>query len=104
MPAQKVLDLATLGGAEALNLSNEIGSIEKGKKADLILIDLKNPNLIPIHNSNSLISDLVYSIKGENVDSTIVNGEFLMKNKKFTRLNPEKIYEKAEEAAEKLLS
>ncbi len=104
MPAQKVLDLATLGGAEALNLSNEIGSVEKGKKADLILIDLKNPNLIPIHNSNSLISDLVYSIKGENVDSTIVNGEFLMKNKKFTRLNPEKIYEKAEEAAEKLLS
>lgn len=104
MPAQKVLDLATLGGAEALNLSKETGSIEKGKKADLILIDLKNPNLIPIHNSNTLISNLVYSVKGENVNSTIVNGEFLMKDRKFIKLNPEKIYEKAEEAVKKLIS
>jgi 5-methylthioadenosine/S-adenosylhomocysteine deaminase len=104
MPAQKVLDLATLGGAEALNLSKEAGSVEKGKKADLILIDLRKPNLTPIHNTNTLISDLIYSVKGENVDSTIVNGEFLMKNGKFTKLNPEEIYEKAGEATEKLIS
>ncbi|MEM3151269.1 MAG: N-ethylammeline chlorohydrolase, partial [Candidatus Bathyarchaeia archaeon] len=65
---------------------------------------LKTPNLTPIHNTNTLISDLIYSIKGDHVNSTIVNGEFLMKNKEFTTLNPEKIYEKAEEAAEKLIS
>ena len=102
MPAQKALDLATLGGAEALNLRGEVGSIEEGKRADLIVVDLKAPNLRPIHGKDTVISNIVYSANGGNVDSTIVDGKILMKNKRFASLDPGAVYEGAERAAEAL--
>lgn len=79
MKAYDVLKLATINGAKALGLENEIGSIEEGKIADIILVELDNIVTKPI---NDLCSDIVYNVKGTNVVTTIINGEILMEDKK----------------------
>jgi len=91
MNAQRVLDMATLDGARCIGRENELGSVEIGKRADLVLLDLRDPNLIPIHRKETVISDLVYSANGQNVDTTIVDGKPLMVNRKFQQLDQEKI-------------
>ena len=97
--AQTVLDMATIGGANCLGIN--AGSIEEGKKADLIMIEMDKPNMIPRHN---LISNLVYSVKGCDVSTTIVNGKLLMLEREFLTLDYEKVLEDAEEAARELVS
>ncbi len=99
MSAQTVLDMATIGGANCLGIN--VGSIEEGRKADLIMIDLDKPNMIPRHN---LVSNLVYSVKGCDVSTTIVNGKLLMLEREFLTLDYEKVLEDAEEAARELVS
>jgi 5-methylthioadenosine/S-adenosylhomocysteine deaminase len=79
--AQKTLDLATIEGARALGVDREIGSIELGKRADVILLDGRAPNLIPLHSRDTVISDLVYSASSANVDTTIVDGQILMQSR-----------------------
>lgn len=74
MPAFEVLKMATINGAKALNKENEIGSIEIGKKADIILLDLDNPVTMPI---NNLLADIVYNVKGTNVVLTMVDGDVI---------------------------
>jgi len=91
--AQKVLDMATIEGARCIGREKELGSVEVGKRADLVLLDLRDPNLIPIHRKETVVSDLVYSANGYNVDTTIVDGELLMVNRKFQNLDREKIEE-----------
>ena len=88
LPAQTTLDLATREGARVLGMQAAIGSIEVGKSADMILVDTSAPNMMPIHGRDTIISDLVYSANGANVDTTIVNGEILMEKRKFTTLDP----------------
>ena len=78
MPAYEVLKIATINGAKALGLENKIGSLEVGKKADMIIIDMKSILTTPV---NNIISELVYNIKGSNVQTTIVNGKILMKDR-----------------------
>ncbi len=97
--AQTVLDMATIGGANCLGIN--AGSIEEGRKADLIMIEMDKPNMIPRHN---LISNLVYSVKGCDVSTTIVNGKLLMLEREFLTLDYEKVLEDAEEAARELVS
>ena len=97
--AQQVLDLATIGGAKVLGLENEIGSIEVGKRADIILIDLNDTTMVPNHNS---VSNLVYSATGACVDTTIVNGKVLMENKKLKTIDEKKVIEKVKEFALKI--
>lgn len=104
LPAQKVLDLATIEGAKALMIDKEVGSVEEGKTADLILVEIKAPNMMPIHGKDTVISNLVYSAKGFNVTTTIVNGKILMHEKKLKTLNENEVYEKAQEAALKLIN
>jgi 5-methylthioadenosine/S-adenosylhomocysteine deaminase len=99
LPAQQVLDLATIEGARALGVADKVGSIEAGKQADLIVVDARAPNLVPIHGAATVISDLVYSVKGANVDTSIVAGKILMKNREFQTLKENEIYEKAQEIA-----
>ncbi|MGA2460410.1 MAG: amidohydrolase [Candidatus Bathyarchaeia archaeon] len=100
--AQRVLDLATIEGARALGVSNELGSIEPGKRADLILVNMKTPNMTPIFTKDTVVSDLVYSASSSNVDTTIVDGNVLMQNRKLTTLNQEEVMSKAQEIAERL--
>lgn len=96
LPAYEVLKMATINGAKTLGLENEIGSIEEGKKADIIIIDL---NKSPLTNpKNDIISEIVYNVKAENIDTTIVNGKILMENKEFKiNINPQEIYKKCNE-------
>jgi len=88
--AHKIVDMGTIEGAKSLTLENQIGSIEVGKKADVILIDLNKIHFSPLHHSN-IISHLVYSSRGESVDTTICNGEIVMRNRKILAVDENKI-------------
>jgi len=103
LPAQKVLDLATIEGARALGADHEIGSIEAGKKADMILLDAKSPNLTPIHGKETIVSNLVYSASSGNVDTTIVDGRVLMERRTIKSLNLDEVYEETEKRASRLV-
>ena len=96
LTSDDALAMGTINGARALGLDDEIGTIEVGKKADLILIDTNNANMVP--DSSNLSSNIIYSANGSNVDTTICNGQILMENRKLTTLNEEEIYEKAKKA------
>ena len=100
LTSDEALAMGTINGAKALGLDDEIGSIEVGKKADLILIDTNNANMIP--DSSKLSSNIIYSANGSNVDTTICNGQILMENKKLTTLDENDIYQKAREAIDEL--
>jgi len=99
LPAYEVLKMATINGAKALGLEKDIGSIEEGKLADIIIIDLDDVKLKPV---NDLISEIVYNVKGNNVITTIINGKILMENRKLINDNAEEIYEKCEKIIERI--
>jgi len=82
--AQEAFELATIRGAEALHLDKEIGSLEKGKRADILIIDRDTLNQIPLYN---LYSDLVYATKASDVESVIINGRIVMRNRRLLTLN-----------------
>ena len=98
--SHEAIAMGTIKGAEALGLDDEIGSIEIGKKADIILIDTNSANMVP--DSSTLTSNIIYSANGSNVDTTICNGKILMENKKLTVLDEQEIYDKAREAIKNL--
>jgi len=101
MPAQAVLEMATINGAIALGLEKEIGSLEAGKKADIVLVDLKKPHLTPLHN---VVSHLVYSAVGGDVDTTIVDGKILMQNTEVLVLDEDKVLDQAQKTSDDLLA
>lgn len=100
VPAIKALEMATINGAKALDWGDEIGSIEVGKKADLILIDTDKSHLYPHHDQ---ISSLAYSVQGSDVDTVIVDGKILMENRIIKTLDVEKIKYMAEKHAKDLI-
>ena len=100
LTSDESLAMGTINGARALGLEDEIGTVEVGKKADLILIDTNSANMVP--DSSNLSSNIIYSANGSNVDTTICNGQILMENKKLTTLDEQDIYKKAREALDEL--
>ena len=78
MSAQTVLKMATIGGANVLGLDKLIGSIETGKQADIILVDMNQPHLTPLYNC---YSQLVYAARGADVKTSIINGKVVMKDR-----------------------
>lgn len=82
--AHDVLKMATINGAKALGIENITGSIEKGKRADIIMIDCKQAHAQPMYN---VFSQLVYSINGHDVDTVICDGEIVMSNKQVKNIN-----------------
>jgi 5-methylthioadenosine/S-adenosylhomocysteine deaminase len=88
LTAGQALEMATIGGARALHMEREIGSLETGKKADLIMVDLSDLGLTPMYN---VISHLVYAAKASDVTDTIVNGRLLMRNRRLLTLNEEAV-------------
>ena len=82
--AQQAFELATIRGAQALHLEKEIGSLEKGKRADLLVIDRDTLNQIPLYN---VYSDLVYATKASDVESVLINGRIVMRNRRLLTLN-----------------
>jgi len=100
LSSEQSIQMATINGAKALNLNKEIGSIEVGKKADIILIDTNTINLTPM--SDVISSNLVYAANGSNVNTTICNGKILMEDRKLTKLDENKIMERANIAIKEL--
>lgn len=98
LPAYEVLKMATINGAKALGLEKEIGSIEEGKKADIILLDLQEAVTNPI---NDIYSDIVYNAKGTNVKTTIINGRVVMEDRK-TEQEENEIYTKCKEIIDRI--
>jgi cytosine/adenosine deaminase-related metal-dependent hydrolase len=88
--------MSTINSAKALGKEKAIGSLEIGKKADIITIDLRSPHLVPIFNP---YSHLVYCAHGSDVKDTIVNGKFLMKNRLVLTLDEDAVIKKAQEIA-----
>ncbi len=99
LDAKTVLKMATSLGAEVLGLGKEIGTLEKGKRADIIVVDLNSPHLCPVYDP---LSAMVYSANGADVKDVIVNGRLLMKDRKFISLDPVKIMEQVRGIARKI--
>ena len=88
LPAYQTLEMATINGAKALHWDDEIGTLEVGKHADLILVDIDKPHFAPW---NNVVSDLVYSAQGSDVKTTIVDGKVIMKDYEVLTMDVEKI-------------
>ncbi len=102
LPAQKVLDLATIDAARAVRMDGLIGSIEVGKRADLIILDGRAPNLRPSRPS-SMVSNIVYSSFGTNVKTVLCDGKIVMRDRKMITMDEERTLSEAEDAARALL-
>ena len=97
--AEEALSMCTLRAARALGAEQELGSLEAGKKADLALLNLREPQMMP---RNSLVSSLCYSASGYEVETVLVDGEILMENREFRTIDAEKVYFEAARRAERL--
>jgi 5-methylthioadenosine/S-adenosylhomocysteine deaminase len=103
IPPEKALEMATVDGARALHWEKEIGSLEKGKKADLIIVDTQRSNWIPIHDF-SMVPNLVYSGEGADVETSIIDGRVVMENRKILTIDVESVLKRAQKAAEDIIS
>lgn len=97
---EQALEMGTLNGAKALLWDKETGSIEAGKKADLVLFDMNTPEWQPIID---VVRNLVYSASGQSVDTVIVDGNIVVENKKMTTVDEQYFIEKAQERSEAIL-
>jgi 5-methylthioadenosine/S-adenosylhomocysteine deaminase len=89
LPAKQALRIATVGGARALGLENEIGSLEAGKRADVIIVNLNSLQSTP--NTKDLVSALVYSGQTSDVQSAVIDGKVVMKDRKLLTIDEEKV-------------
>jgi len=96
LPIRKVIEMATIDGARALGIDSMVGSIEVGKRADIILLDFNKPHLTPNHN---LYANIVYSARGSDVDTVIIDGKIIMRDRVVKTLEESKIIERAKETA-----
>src|SRR5882762_1471593 len=94
MNAKSVVEMATIEGARAIHLEKEIGSLEPGKKADLILIDLDKPNAVPIYD---IYAALAYALKGGDVRAVIIGGKVVMRDRKLLTINEDQVLARARE-------
>lgn len=99
LDAPSVLKMATSRGATALGLEKEVGTLEPGKKADIIVVDLRKPHLIPVYNP---FSTLVYSASGSDVKHAMVNGRLLLKDRQSLTLDACEIMGKVNEICRKI--
>lgn len=96
LPAMRVLKMATIDGARALGLESEVGSLEIGKRADLIVVDLNQTHSTPMSN---IVSSLVYSAQPSDVRTTIVDGEIVMRDRELLTLNEVSVIDDANREA-----
>jgi 5-methylthioadenosine/S-adenosylhomocysteine deaminase len=97
--AKSVVEMATMEGAKALHMEKQIGSLEAGKKADIILISLDEPNALPIYD---IYAQLAYALKSSDVETVVIGGRIVMRNKKLLTLNEPAILAKAREYGQKV--
>ncbi len=99
MPAEVVVEMATRNGARAALWEDEIGSLEVGKKADIVLFDVQRPEWQPLHDP---VANLVYSATGASADTLIVDGKILMKGRRVLTIDEEALLEEAQVTAENI--
>jgi len=101
MPAWKVLRMATIEGARALGLENEIGSLEEGKRADFILVDLLRPTMQPVFTEpmRNIVPNLVYSARGDEVSLVAVDGRVIYEEGRFLTIDEPEIMAEAQRLA-----
>ena len=92
--AKAVVEMATIDGAKALHMDKEIGSLEPGKKADLILISLDEPNAVPMYD---IYAQLAYALKASDVETVVIGGKVVMRDRKLLTVNEEQAIQKARE-------
>ncbi|NTV24440.1 MAG: amidohydrolase [Nanoarchaeota archaeon] len=97
IPDQDIFDMGNIQGAKALKITDKTGSIEPGKWADLIAMDVNKPHFTPLNKNNSILSHIIYCSSGQDVSETMVRGKFLVREGKFTNCNPEEIMSKVQE-------
>jgi len=101
LPAQQVVEMATIDGARALHLEKQIGSLETGKKADLIIVDANAPHATPMY---SVYSEIVFALKATDVRTVIIAGRVIMDERKMLTLNEEEILQTAKDYQKKILA
>jgi 5-methylthioadenosine/S-adenosylhomocysteine deaminase len=99
--AKAVVEMATIEGAKALHLETEIGSLEAGKKADLIVISLDEPNAVPMYD---IYAQLAYALKGSDVKTVVIGGRVVMHDRKVLTVNEAEAMAKAREYKQKVAS
>jgi 5-methylthioadenosine/S-adenosylhomocysteine deaminase len=97
--AKAVVEMATIEGARAVHMEKEIGSLEVGKKADLILIGLDAPNAVPMYD---VYAQLAYALKGSDVETVVIGGRVVMRDKKLLTVNEAAVIAKAREYKNKI--
>jgi cytosine/adenosine deaminase-related metal-dependent hydrolase len=95
--AQRVLEMATIDGAKVLGMENEIGSLEKGKKADITIVDMRKGHLTPCLDS---IANLVYFANGNDVETVIIDGKIIVESGNILTIDQHEILPKSQEAGE----
>ena len=99
VPARQALEMATMGGARALGLEREMGSLEPGKRADVITVRLDRPHAVPLYD---VYSQMVYALKGSDVRDVMVNGRLVVRDAQPLTLDAKHVLAKAEELAGKV--
>ena len=99
LPAETVFRMATMGGARVLNLHDEIGSLEPGKRADIVLVDTRRPGLTPLYR---VYSHLVYAARGSDVTTVIVNGRVVVRDREILTVDEEEVMERARAFGERV--
>jgi 5-methylthioadenosine/S-adenosylhomocysteine deaminase len=92
--ARAVVEMATIDGARALHLEKEIGSLEAGKKADLVLLSLDEPNAVPMYD---IYAQIAYSLKGSDVETVVIGGQVIMRDRALLTIDEPKVLDKARE-------
>ena len=100
IPPGKALEMATIDGARALGMESEIGSLEPGKKADLILVDMDKPHLYPL---NMPVHRLTNFAGGQDVDTVIVDGKVLMQGRVVSTVDESEVLARAQQATDTML-
>ena len=100
LPPGKVLEMVTIDAARVLGMEKEIGSLEVGKRADVILVDMFKPHLLPL---NMPVFRTIYYANGADVDTAIVNGEILMEKRLVKTVNESEVLAMAQQEAEAML-
>lgn len=99
LPAETVLEMATINGAKALGLEKEIGSLEVGKKADFIIINTRQPHLVPSPNP---ISTIVYAAKGSDVEHVVIDGKTIVDKEQVLTLDEDAVLASARDLSQKI--
>jgi 5-methylthioadenosine/S-adenosylhomocysteine deaminase len=100
LPAEQAFAMATIDGARVLGMDHEIGSLETGKRADLITISLNDPNAVPLYN---VYSQLAYATKAAQVGDVFIHGRQIVNQRQVLTLHADEIYRKAGEYKQRIV-